>query len=131
MDEPRKLGRGASAVVGCFMGLAVLVVVGFFVALRAKRIEEERRQSIPQSVADNRKGLLSATEHGEDEQVDAFFAGKLALDGWGHPIIYRCPGPVHRRGFDFYSCGPNGKDDQGTFDDIVVGVDVATVGSRE
>jgi hypothetical protein len=50
-------------------------------------------------------------------------------DGWDHPIRYRCPGVVHRRGFDFYSCGPNGKDDEGTFDDLVEGEDVAAVAS--
>ena len=52
------------------------------------------------------------------------------IDGWGNPIRYRCPGVVHKHGWDAYSCGPNGKDDQGTFDDLVVGEDVAAVASR-
>ena len=53
-----------------------------------------------------------------------------ATDGWGNPLRYRCPGVVHKHGWDVYSCGPNGKDDQGTFDDICVGEDVAVVASR-
>jgi hypothetical protein len=44
-----------------------------------------------------------------------------AFDLWGRPLIYRCPGPVHRHGWDLYSVGPSGVDDQGGDDDIVVG----------
>jgi hypothetical protein len=44
-----------------------------------------------------------------------------ALDGWGRPFIFRCPGPVHPRGWDLYSMGPNGIDELGCGDDIVSG----------
>jgi hypothetical protein len=44
-------------------------------------------------------------------------------DGWGRPILYRCPGPVHRRGWDVYSVGPDGEDDHGGGDDILWGED--------
>jgi hypothetical protein len=45
------------------------------------------------------------------------------LDAWGTPINYRCPGPVHRQGWDFISCGPNRTYEDGERDDIVVGED--------
>jgi Type II secretion system (T2SS), protein G len=54
----------------------------------------------------------------------------IVEDGWGNPILYRCPGLVHKRGYDFVSCGPNGRFDQGTFDDLVVGGDIAFQTSR-
>ncbi len=65
-----------------------------------------------------------------------YFAAVLAilklpgLDAWGRPLHFACPGPIHRHGWDLWSCGPDGKDDQGTFDDILVGEDVAPETSR-
>jgi hypothetical protein len=44
-------------------------------------------------------------------------------DPWGHPIVYRRPGPLHPRGWDIYSFGPDGEDDGGRGDDIVIGED--------
>jgi hypothetical protein len=52
-----------------------------------------------------------------------------AKDSWGHVIQYRCPGPVHSHGWDFYSLGRNGEDELGQGDDIVVGEDIANIGS--
>lgn len=52
-----------------------------------------------------------------------------AADGWGCPLIYRAPGPVHRRGWDLYSVGPNGIDEQGKGDDVLIGEDVAPIES--
>lgn len=51
----------------------------------------------------------------------AFLSGELAKDAWGRPIVYRSPGVVHRSGWDVYSFGPDGADDSGEGDDIVVG----------
>ncbi len=50
-------------------------------------------------------------------------------DPWGNHYLYRCPGPVHRHGWDLYSLGPNGVDEQGQGDDIMVGEDVGAIGS--
>lgn len=50
-------------------------------------------------------------------------------DAWGNRIRFRCPGVVHRRGWDLYSVGPDGIDEGGGGDDILVGEDVATVSS--
>jgi hypothetical protein len=60
-----------------------------------------------------------------------FYIGSVewieAGDAWNHLVRYRCPGPVHRNGWDLYSLGPNGIDDRGGGDDILVGEDVAPV----
>jgi hypothetical protein len=47
------------------------------------------------------------------------------VDMWGRAIRYRCPGVVHTHGWDLYSVGPNGIDEGGEGDDIVVGEDIA------
>ena len=39
-----------------------------------------------------------------------------AVDPWGHPYIYKCPGVRHPDGFDVYSWGPDGHEGGG--DDI-------------
>jgi hypothetical protein len=59
--------------------------------------------------------------------IDDHYPG---LDPWGHVLVYECPGPVHFRGWDLYSVGPNGIDEHGGGDDILVGEDVADVSSR-
>jgi hypothetical protein len=43
------------------------------------------------------------------------------IDGWGHPILFRSPGPIHADGWDAYSFGPNGIDEKGGGDDLIVG----------
>jgi hypothetical protein len=53
-----------------------------------------------------------------------------ADDGWNRPVRYRCPGPVHAHGWDLYSFGPDGIDDHGGGDDVLVGEDVALETSR-
>ena len=40
-----------------------------------------------------------------------------AIDPWGKPLVYRSPGSKGA-GFDLYSCGPNGRDEGGTGDDV-------------
>ena len=49
---------------------------------------------------------------------------QVVLDAWGNPIYYRCPGPIHKDGWDLISCGPNGVFENGGGDDIVVGEDL-------
>ncbi|MEZ0228025.1 MAG: type II secretion system protein GspG [Planctomycetota bacterium] len=55
--------------------------------------------------------------------------GDFMLDAWGHMVKYVRPGPVHRNGWDLYSVGPDGIDEHGQGDDILVGEDVAPIGS--
>jgi hypothetical protein len=45
------------------------------------------------------------------------------MDLWGHRLRWACPGVVHKKGWDLYSLGPNGEDEQGSGDDIVTGED--------
>jgi hypothetical protein len=59
----------------------------------------------------------------------AFLNGDLSNDAWGRPIVYRCPGVVHKEGFDFYSFGPDGRDDEGRGDDLVEGMDLSAASS--
>jgi hypothetical protein len=44
-------------------------------------------------------------------------------DAWNRPILMRLPGQVHKRGFDFWSVGPNGIDESGAGDDVLGGED--------
>jgi hypothetical protein len=63
-----------------------------------------------------------------DERVGGnYFGGSNepieAGDAWNHLVRYRCPGPVHPKGWDVYSLGPNGRDDHGDANDLVIGED--------
>ncbi len=152
--EPRALGWKGSFLVGCGIGVVLLLLVGFVVALQAKKVETAKREQTLRALLDDANGLRAvfwgrpplADGSGADwtgmktlsmkalgmktlTGVSERFEWEL-VDGWGNPIRYRCPGPVHRHGWDLWSCGPNGKDDQGTFDDILVGEDVAPETSR-
>jgi hypothetical protein len=51
------------------------------------------------------------------------------VDGWGRPLLCARPGPVHKRGWDLWSVGRNGIDEHGGGDDILIGEDIAAVGS--
>jgi hypothetical protein len=70
-----------------------------------------------------------SVREGAINRLDRLYRSVVWMDAWNHPIIYRCPGPIHRHGWDLYSVGPNGIDEQGDGDDILVGEDVASEGS--
>ncbi len=55
---------------------------------------------------------------------------EIVRDRWGNPLLCRSPGPVHTRGWDLWSTGPNGVDEDGHGDDIIIGADVAAVSTR-
>jgi general secretion pathway protein G len=44
------------------------------------------------------------------------FMDNYAIDPWGHPLMYKCPGTADPSSYDLYSCGPDGID--GTSDDL-------------
>jgi hypothetical protein len=143
-DEPRDLGWKGSFLVGCGIGVVLLLVVGIIVATKMKVLENEKRERTLRALMDDANCLRAvfgdrppkADGSGADwTGMKTLTAGSEKfewelLDGWGNPIRYRCPGPIHKHGWDIWSCGPNGKDDQGTFDDLVVSGDVSPVGSR-
>ena len=52
------------------------------------------------------------------------------MDGWGRGYVYRCPGPIHTRGWDLYSVGPDGRDEDGHGDDLLVGEDLPSGSAR-
>jgi len=130
------LSKGASFLVGCGIAVVLVLVVGLVVVWRGKKIEDEKRfvtsvmlirlsSGIPSNVG------VHADGSGSDwTGQEALGLKPLWLDGWGNPIRYRCPGPIHKHGWDLWSCGPNGRDDHGTFDDILVGEDIAPESSR-
>ena len=39
-------------------------------------------------------------------------------DSWGNPFLYACPGLHNKDGYDLWSAGPNGVNDDGDSDDI-------------
>jgi hypothetical protein len=151
------LSKGASFVVGCGIALVVLLTVGVFVVIRGKKIEDEKRRQTIETLEDWAKLVRPCKPPPRSDGAGSDWTGQTRVkvaylealgfdkaapdafrrwpqvprdDAWGNPIRYRCPGPVHTKGWDLWSCGPNGKDDQGEFDDILVGEDLAPVGSR-
>jgi hypothetical protein len=132
-EAPRELGWRGSFCLGCGIGLVVLLAVGLLVFWRGKKIEGRKRDATLHELEIKRRGLRPVPADGSGGD----WTGQKALgnekpveDGWGNPLRYRCPGPVHRNGWDLWSCGPNGKDDQGTFDDILIGEDIAAVSTK-
>jgi hypothetical protein len=88
------------------------------------------------ALVNQRKAVLGGGDVGHSPcRLDSYMIwdqlDQLGVDGWGRAIAYHCPGPVHKHGWDLYSFGPNGIDEQGVGDDILVGEDVADVTSRK
>ena len=132
-----EVGRPGSFIAGCAIGLAVLVGVGALVALRAAGKERERRRETDrrlEEIAVRVRGRPAPRADGSGADwtgQGALGLAAPAVDGWGNPLRYRAPGPVHRAGWDLWSCGPNGKDDEGTWDDVLVSGDgIASPASR-
>ncbi len=147
--EPKKLGLVGKAIVGLMVVVTAGLVVGGGIAIRAKHLEDARRaatiahvdvlalcvrhripplgvepcfaaryrsmEASPGSFA-SQYGLFSCATKASSRSVET--------DAWGNPIYYRCPGPIHKKGWDLISCGPNGVCEEGQGDDIVVGEDL-------
>ncbi len=77
--------------------------------------------------------VLELKEKPESEKLEDLLAALKAqglesrrarfMDLWGHKLRWRCPGRVHTKGWDLYSIGPNGEDEEGAGDDILIGAD--------
>ena len=147
MSEPRRLGSLGKGM----LGLGVVLALGL-VGLTAKvMVHEQRVSATQQLLADwsERLRRFQAFDAGRvpssrpprprpwqrsDRSIaipsgQAMILSPRLVDAWNRPILYRCPGPVHRHGWDLYSVGPNGLDEQGDGDDLVVGEDFAPVTS--
>jgi hypothetical protein len=66
----------------------------------------------------------------DSDQIALAAAGNALISDECGPIHFRVPGSFHGRGWDAWSVGPNGIDEQGAGDDILIGEDVADVTSR-
>jgi hypothetical protein len=127
---------GQSFLIGCGIGLALLIIAAPCILIwsfrraaiqdRASRealdslklrleAHREERGSLPVSLGlgDDFSGQKALFTAGFNVEAKALHDG-LLVDGWGRPWIYRCTeqGPAR-----FYSCGPNGRDEDGQFDD--------------
>ncbi len=68
-------------------------------------------------------GTKSGLKHASEVKGTDYEEQGILVDDWGKPIRLRVPGPVHNYGWDAWSCGPNGIDEQGQGDDILVGAE--------
>jgi hypothetical protein len=148
------LGIGVVLAVGLVAGSAVVVVL----QRKRERKDRALTAEALHRVSDYISGLAEQHKAGDDWRRPLFFGRhtddlgtatsdhawavtpedfekqpdartEVVLDAWGRPIRTQIPGPVHRHGWDIWSCGPNGIDEQGGGDDILVGEDVADAGS--
>jgi hypothetical protein len=140
----RRLGPLGKGVIGCGVVVVAALIAMTAVAVSRRRVTRAKmvalvnlygpsfREKDPERIEgsffaytsraqtlDHSRTLTALDVEGKD----------LVRDAWGHPIRWASPGPVHRHGWDLWSVGPNGIDEQGEGDDILVGEDVADVGS--
>lgn len=61
--------------------------------------------------------LLQSRDEVDDERYKGpYLQNDRIEDPWGNPFEYRSPGDVHEDGFDLWSRGPDGKDNDGKED---------------
>lgn len=69
------------------------------------------------STAEGLQALVTAPGNHADQWHGPYLAdGKLPVDPWGEPYVYRYPGVKNKSGYDVYSKGPDKT--EGTKDDI-------------
>ncbi len=142
--EPRKLGLLGKALVALMVVLTGGLGIGTGVAVRQQRMQRDETKTRlsklalglrlsdyprPRSSSGTGQERLRAVRYSTfmtrpTAVLESFESGATALDAWGNPIYYRCPGPTHKNGWDLISCGPNGVFEEGGGDDIVVGEDL-------
>jgi hypothetical protein len=147
-DQPRRLGPLGKGLIGVGVVLAVglvavtvLVVPGQIERRRTERLLLELvrlgggaatwgpHSGRTQLVFKGDEGSIALTNVGEFGPEHTWGEG-WPVDPWARPIRYCAPGPVHKHGWDLWSCGPNGIDENGQGDDILIGEDVADVTTR-
>ncbi|HZU99060.1 MAG TPA: type II secretion system protein GspG [Planctomycetota bacterium] len=100
---------------------------------RSARVDETYGRETRERLEACRAIVLELKEKPESEKLEDLLAALKAqglesrrarfMDLWGHKLRWRCPGRVHPKGWDLYSIGPNGEDEEGAGDDILIGAD--------
>ncbi len=61
--------------------------------------------------------LLQSKQEVDNERYDGpYLDNDVIRDPWGNPFEYRSPGEIHEEGYDLWSRGPDGLDDEGKED---------------
>ena len=61
--------------------------------------------------------LLQRKQDVDEERYDGpYLDNDVIRDPWGNPFEYRSPGEIHEDGYDLWSRGPDGLDDEGKED---------------
>lgn len=137
MEEERAPG-GKSFVIGCFIGLVVMIGISLIVLTYGRSVAfekadrtrvmvksigetlndwaEKKRLPVADGLGGDYSGQKALAKAGFDLPKSPLYQG-LLCDSWNQPYRYRSSEPGR---FLFYSFGPNGRDDKGEFDDIAV-----------
>jgi len=120
----------ALAILGLLVGLAVSNVEGIFGGSQTKVAQLFVNESIKlpltsyrihmgdyPSTAEGLQALIKPPANHADQWHGPYLAdGKLPLDPWQEPYVYRYPGIKNKNGYDIFSKGPDKT--EGTKDDI-------------
>lgn len=120
----------ALAILGLLVGLAVSNVTGIFDTAQVSTAQLFVKESIKlpltsyriamgdyPSTAEGLQALITAPTKGAGQWRGPYLAdGKIPLDPWKEPYIYRYPGTKNKGGYDLFSKGPDKT--EGTADDV-------------
>jgi general secretion pathway protein G len=105
---PRFAGRGEKARITA--AKADIASIGLL--LNTFEIDCGRYPSTPEGL----QALVEAPASAKNWQGPYFENGRMPIDPWGKPYVYRCPGQHNANGYDLSSCGPDMQEGGG--DDI-------------
>ncbi|MDF1665834.1 MAG: hypothetical protein P1V97_29025, partial [Planctomycetota bacterium] len=130
MEEERAPG-GKSFVIGCFIGLVVMIGIGIIVLTYGRSValeKAERTRVMVKSIGETLSAVAKQNKLPLADGLGGDYSGQKALktagielpkspqyqgllcDSWKQPYRFRCSEPGR---FLFYSFGPNGRDDKG------------------
>ncbi|MBI3726509.1 hypothetical protein HY251_21505 [bacterium] len=107
------------ALTGAVVALSVVVWRGRALTHRRleRMLEGSRQHALELSWEDSPRGTAQLAVGLVAERSHPFDPEREAVDAWGHPFRVKQNDPD---GALYYSCGPNGIDEQGEGDDIGV-----------
>ena len=122
MSERRPLSRRTKVIVFCGAALAVALVVGVGVVLGQRRMAiratEEKLREVERAFRDMRR-----REKELQEAVQAASGRTAWKDAWERPILMAYSA-ADGGTWGFWSMGPNGEDERGRGDDILLNVNL-------